>query len=61
MSPTPLAERIQARNEGFTALLTRVGGAPVVVSSFNNEPTWDNATGNGGFDNRPTWDNWKNK
>jgi hypothetical protein len=38
-----------------------VGGAPVVVNSFNNDPTWDNVTGGGGFDNRPTWDNWKNK
>jgi hypothetical protein len=58
-SSTLLAERIQARSEGFAALLTRAGGAPVVVNSFNNDPTWDNI--GGGFDNRPTWDNWKNK
>lgn len=60
-SSTLLAERIHARSEGFTALLARVGGAPRVVNSFNNDPTWDNVTGGGGFDNRPTWDNWKNK
>jgi hypothetical protein len=32
-----------------------------LMNGFDNQPTWDNASGGGGFDNRPSWDNWSKK
>jgi hypothetical protein len=42
-------------------LLAKTGQPPTRINAFDNDPTWDNATGGGGFDNRPTWDNWDKK
>ena len=39
-------------------LLSKSGQLPTRINAFDNDPTWDNVTGDGGFDNRPTWDNW---
>ena len=53
-----LGTRILERRTMLVDLLSKSGQLPTRINAFDNDPTWDNVTGDGGFDNRPTWDNW---
>ncbi|MFD4996295.1 multiple cyclophane-containing RiPP AmcA [Streptomyces buecherae] len=43
-------------------LCIRSASSPSVRMSWDNRPTWDNASQQPSpWDNRPTWDNWNKK